>query len=326
MSTPTMLPTTAANPNQTTVTIPAPPDGPPPDLGARVMDRTLCLSLTIHKFGVSRKASMGAVTVNADKALLGLRKKLLASDKLTKVTAIANGARTYLKETALPSMFKSGVYLVPMEMVTAVEAKLETFRSDFEAAVADFLAEYPELVGTMADPLGVLYNPLDYPEVGKVASAFGFEWRYVSFDVPGRLKAISKVLFEQERDKAAAQLASAAEEVQAALRIGLKELVDGLVDKLQPTEDGKKRRLSTASVEKLQTFLATFDLRNVTGDDELAAVVARAKQVIGGTDVESLRDDKDLRAGVLAAFATLQADIEPLVIGRGTRSLDFDGE
>ena len=112
--------------------------------------------------------------------------------------------------------------------------------------------------------------------------------------------------------------------MQVALRIGLKGLVDGLVEKLQPTEDGKKRRLTATSVEKLQSFLQTFDFRNVTGDAEMTALVARAREVIGGKDVEQLREDKDLRASVLGAFETLQADIEPLVLGRGTRAIDLD--
>jgi len=307
-----------------TMTEPTSAAGIAPDLGARVMERTLCLSMTIHRWGVSRKASLGAVTVQADKALLGLRKRLLSSKKLTAIDAVADRARLYLKENALPSFFKSGVYLVPMEMVETIEAKMQVFKAEFDDAVAEFLVEYPSLVGEMADPLGVLYNPLDYPEVGKVAATFGFEWRYVSFDVPGRLKAISAVMFEQERNKAAAQIATAATEVQAALRVGLKGLVDGLVDKLQPGEDGKKRRLTAPSVEKLQTFLQTFDLRNITDDAEMAALVARAKDVIGGTDVEALRTDKDLRESVLAAFETLQNDIEPLVLGRGARTLDLD--
>lgn len=296
---------------------------PAADLGARVLERTICLSVTFSRLGVSRKANIAAITVDADKHLLGLSKRLLASKNLTKIDAVVDRCRQYLKETALPSFFKAGVYLVPMEMVTTIEAKLVAFQTEFEAAVADFLAEYPKLVGEMADPLGVLYDPRDYPTVGKVAGAFGMEWRYVSFDVPGRLKAVSAVMFEQEAAKAQAKLAMAAEEVQGALRVGLQGLVDGLVDKLQPGEDGKRKRLSTASVEKLQTFLSTFDLRNVTGDAELSALVARAREVIGGTNVEALRESKDLQASVLASFKTLQADIQPLVVGRGARTFDL---
>lgn len=298
----------------------------PADIGARVMDRTLCLAFSVSRFGTRKKANIAAVTVDADKALLGLSKKLLASPHLVKINGVVSQARTYLKETALPSFFKTGVYLVPMEMVTTIEAKMVAFRAEFETHVAAFLAEYPSLIDQMADPLGALYNPTDYPSVGAVAGSFGFEWRYVSFDVPGRLKAISAVMFEQEAAKAQQKLAMAASEVQDALRVGLKDLVDGLVDKLQPTEDGKKRRLHATSVEKLQTFLSTFDLRNVTDDAELTALVARARQVIGGKDVEQLRDDDSLRASVLEAFSTLQADIEPLIIGRGTRTFDLDGD
>lgn len=296
------------------------------DLGARVLDRTICLALAIGRFGTRRKANINAVTVAADKHYLGLSKKLLASEHLTKVNATANAARNYLKETALPSFFKAGVYLVPMEMVTTIEAKMVAFKAEFEQHVDAFLAEYPTLIESMADPLGPLYNPTDYPSVGAVAATFSFEWRYVSFDVPGRLKAISAVMFEQEAAKAQAKLAMAAEEVQAALRVGLQELVSGLVEKLKPTDDGKRRRLSTASVEKLQTFLATFDLRNVTGDAELSALVDRAKAIVGGTDAEALREDKDLRASVLASFEALQGDISTLTVGRGARVFDLDDD
>lgn len=309
--------------SETTMTQDAPTSA---DLGARVLERTICLSVTFSRLGTSRKANIAAVTVDADKTYLGLSKRLLASKNLTKIDAVVDKTRAFLKEAALPSFMKAGVYLVPMEMVTAIEAKLVGFRAEFEAAVADFLVEYPELVGKMADPLGVLYNPMDYPSVGKVAGTFGMEWRYVSFDVPGRLKAISAVMFEQEARKAAEQIASAADEVKTALRVGMKELVDGLVEKLQPGEDGKKRRLSTASVERLQTFLSTFDFRNVTADTELAAVVARAKEIIGSTDVETIRDSKDLRESVRASFEALQADIEPLVVGRGFRAFDVEAE
>lgn len=299
---------------------------PAADLSARVLDRTICLALAIGRFGTRRKANINAVTVAADKHYLGLSKKLLASEHLTKVNATATAARNYLKETALPSFFKAGVYLVPMEMVTTIEAKMVAFKAEFDQHVDAFLAEYPTLIDSMADPLGPLYNPTDYPSVGAVAATFSFEWRYVSFDVPGRLKAISAVMFEQEAAKAQAKLAMAAEEVQAALRVGLQELVSGLVEKLKPTDDGKRRRLTAPSVEKLQTFLATFDLRNVTGDAELSALVARAKAIVGGTDVEALREDKDLRASVLASFEALQGDISTLTVGRGARVFDLDDD
>jgi hypothetical protein len=322
MSTPTILP--PAEPTAEPVYADQPT--PTADLGARVLERTICLAFSVSRFGTRRKANINAVTVDADKALLGLSKKLLASEHLQKINTVVGNARTYLKETALPSFFKTGVYLVPMEMVTTIEAKLVAYRAEFETHVDAFLAEYPTLVEQMADPLGVLYNPTDYPSVGKVAASFGFEWRYVSFDVPGRLKAISAVMFEQEAAKAQAKLAMAAEEVQGALRVGLKDLVDGLVEKLQPTEDGKRRRLHATSVEKLQTFLSTFDFRNVTDDAELTALVARARDVIGGKDVEQLREDDDLRGAVLSAFQMLQADIEPLVLGRGARTFDIADE
>lgn len=309
---------------EATAVDPQPAAAPRPEPG-RVLDNTLCLALSINRLGVRRKASLNAVTVDADKALLGLSKKLLNSPNLIRINRIVAQTRDYLKSTALPSFFKSAVYLVPDMMVPTIEAKLVIFKAEFEAAVADFLVEYPSLIDEMAGPLGVLYNPTDYPTVGKVAASFGMEWRFVGFDVPGRLRSISAAMYEREREKHAQEFALASEEITTALRVGMADLINGMVEKLKPTDDGKRRRLTTASVEKLQTFLATFDMRNVTNDAELAALVARARDIIGGASVESMAS-QDVRDSVRAAFEAIQADMQPLVLGRHARVFQADDD
>lgn len=294
------------------------------DNGARLYERTMCLSLSITRFGLSRKASMEKVSVRADKKLLTMSKRLLRSKNYGFLSTEATRIRDVLRDIALPSMFKSSTYLVPIDLVETVEERLNESKIVFEQHVAAFVEEYPAAVEKIREDLGDLYDAKNYPPSEVVLAAFSFEWQYVSFDVPGRLRTISKALFESEREKQAAKLRMAGDEVRMVLREGAAALVAAMAERLKPTEDGKKRALRESTVQRLQEFLATFDLRNVTDDGELATVVEQAKLAMRGIDVEQLRADDDLRKRVLSSFEQVSASLDPLIVNRRTRAISLE--
>lgn len=300
--------------------------------GNTLHERTVALVLTITRFGISKKARMDNVQVDADKKMLRMSKKILDSDTFTKLTSTATATRQYLRETALPSAtFKSSVFLVPIEMVQMVNEELTKRQGEFYALVETFLKEYqgdplnnvPGLPQQVSDDLRSQYNAMDYPPVEKVKNAFSFGWSYISFDVPGRLAHISKALFEQESAKAAAKLTAASDDVRLVLREGMAKLVESMVEKLSPTTDGKKRVLRPESFDKIGQFLNMFNLKNVTDDEELAVMVQKAKEAMSGIDVEQLRSDDDIRTRTLKAFEALAGEVKPLVVDIRARAIDL---
>ena len=311
-----------------TVNVEASPDQA---LGARLFEQTLVLNLSISRFGDTRKVrNLGAVTVAADKSLLGMNKKLLRSEKYQAIGRVADEIRSHIRDIALPSAtMKAGMYLIPMGMVTTVEDYLQGKLPTFQAAVAEFIAEYPDLVRQMEAPLGVLYDPRNYPPAEQVRQKFGLEWRFVGYDTPARLRSVSMALFQAEQEKAAAAWESDGAIIRDAMREAMAGLIEHTVEKLSPNEDGKKRRLRETTVQKLTTFLDTFAARNVANDTELAVLVERAREVMRGVDVEQMRSDDDLRTRVRESFEQIKADIQPMVVRRSTRAItledDIDG-
>jgi hypothetical protein len=307
------------------------------DLGAKLLQRTMCLDVTIRRFGITRKASMGTVQVNADKELLNLSKRLVESKTYTAVVSTANALRQYMKRVSVPDPFvKSGFYRVPTEMVETVAARLEEFQTEFNQHVQEFCDEYEgkgfddngkprvSIADQMAGPLGSLYNALDYPTVDKVRASFGIEWRYVENDVPGRLQSISKRLFEAELQKERAKAVSSMEEIRNAIRLEMSKFVSTMAERLKPGADGKKRILRTSTVENLEQFLATFSLRDVTDDADLSALVEKARDVMRGVDAEQIRSDDDLRERISTTFDALTEQIQPMVVNRGTRQISLE--
>ena len=77
--------------------------------------------------------------------------------------------------------------------------------------VDTFCSVYETRVLEAQGPLGAAWDPSNYRKNAR--NTFRMEWRWLTMDVPGRLKEISAAVFEQEREKAAAMWADALDTV-----------------------------------------------------------------------------------------------------------------
>jgi len=180
---------------------------------------------------------------------------------------------------------------------------------------------YPELVEGARARLRTLFDVRDYPPVETVRAAFGFSWRYITFRVPETLVAIDRAMFEREREKAAQHWAEAAAAIQALLRANMVELVAHMVERLTPNADEKQKVFKGSTVSNLSEFLRDFDARNIVDDQELAAVVARARELLDGVDPSTLRDSGEVRAAVHSGFARIQRQLDVMVTNRPARRI-----
>jgi hypothetical protein len=82
---------------------------------------------------------------------------------------------------------------------------------------------------------------------------------------------------------------------------------------LTPSSDGKKKKLYETNVTKLQEFLNTFDIRNVTDDTELQNEVAKLKGIMEGVDVEKLRESDNLKVTVSEKLTEAKAQLSTII-------------
>jgi len=298
---------------------------------AKLTANTMCLVVRSGTFGNSKKASLaGAVlsgddpTREPDKKLLSLSKTLLVSPELYAVSKFDAETGRMLRQIGFDSMFKSGVHLISVAQVLSTEKEMSARAEARLPLVSAAVATYEQRAMETSERLGVAYSPMDYPPVQEFASKFYFEWQWVAWDTPTRLKAISAEMFEYERAKAQSQLASVAQECQQAMRAGLLKLVDHLAERITCDEDGKVKRFKAATVENLNDFLATFELRNVTDDAALAEVVQRARAVMEGVDPTTIKKDDLTRRRIQEELAKLKGALEPMVVDVRTRVIEFE--
>jgi hypothetical protein len=276
--------------------------------------------------GNSKKVASAEVEVDADKDLVGVTKKLLKSKEWTAVKSFDTETSNWVKNRSVPSMFRKGVSLVKMDFVEAVETYLNERVPQREALVQAFMEVY-EAQKTEAElHLRSLYNLKDYPPRAAVESRFYFEWSWIMFSVPGKLKEISAGFFKMEQAKAAAKWENATENAKLLLRAQMKKLVDHLVDRMTPGEDGKRKTFQKTTVSNLTEYLENFSVRNVTSDAELEYLVEQSKKLLNGADPELLRKN-DVDADCLAkGFSTVKQFLDTMVQDAGSRKITFSEE
>jgi hypothetical protein len=279
---------------------------------SELVDRTVFLKVSFGILGNSKKVSGSEVlNTDADVDRVRVSKTLLEAAEYEAIKKADTKMRTYLYNTCLP--FDMGIMLLPWGLVETVDARLKEYAKERAALVDDFIKVYPTLCEDARTHLGSLYNEADYPSVDVIKARFSFQFRLLSLSVPGKLKSISAAMFAQETEKAAAQIQSALENITLLMRQELLDMVTNLEDRLTPGYEGKPKKFKETTVTNLQEFLNGFDIRNVAGDEELSKLVAKAKEIVGGTSAATLRSSDDFKEKVRAGMAAVKEQLSGLV-------------
>jgi hypothetical protein len=292
------------------------------DAGQDLARKTVCIKVERHRLGNSKKVSTSQVEVDTDKRLLHVSKRLFDSKEYTAIVNFDGEVTRYLEETCLP--FERGIHLCPLQLLKQVDAKMHDFAERRCELVETFVSVYPELCAKAPGQLRALHNPLDYPPVEQIRTAFAFTWRYVSFGVPDQLREISTQIWAEEREKASRVMTEAVTEVQAVMRTAMADLVRHMHERLQDGPDGKPARFHQTTVSKLVAFLDSFEFRNVTDDAELKELVERAKSLLSGVTVKDLKTTAELRSQVREGMADLAARLDNLIVRKGSRKLRLE--
>lgn len=287
---------------------------------------TCLLSLKLQSPGNRRKARLDQVETDADKSMLSLSKELLDSPELAEVKKLDGALRTWIYSRALPSEFRSGVYLLPLALLEDVDAALQRHTTARAGLVDLFAAAYPGRIDDARRRLASQFKATDYPDVEEIKAAFSVQWSYFTIDTPDNLSAVSRAIFEREQRKAAAQWSDATEQIKTVLREAMADLVGHMADRLQPDDAGKSKVFRNSLVANLADFLSTFQARNVTNDSELAAIVTRAQGLLEGVTSQDLRDFDGLRVAVQSNMAEMKATLDTMLTDRPGRAIAAEEE
>lgn len=296
-----------------------------PDISTRVV----LLKWSRTRFSNKRREKNAVVEGGADKRMTTVHKRLLTSPAYGRILGHDTYVTAYLGSHACQTgLFgRSGVYAVPLSMLSEIHAQLTMRKEQREILVREFVASYADDIQRTEAQLGDLFNPADYPTPEALAASFSCGWSFMALGMPDTFAdLIEPAIFDAEQKKARAMFERIAGDVRDVLRVGLSKLVDGMLDRLQPAADGKRKAIHETFLQKFGEFVAVFDARNVTDDAELAALVQQARALVDGNDIDAWRKDDAFRNDALRKFEAINDQLQGWVVEANDRMIDLDDE
>jgi hypothetical protein len=269
------------------------------------------------------------VLVKADPTWTRAGKQLIKSPELDAVKSFDGETTKWLYRRCLSSIFKGGIYVLPNNLIEEVDDYLTSrlaLRAELvEKAVLTYPERHEEARRALRakDAMSV-YDPKDYPTTEGFRAAFTMSWRYLAFNVPDSLANVRRSLLEREEAKAAREMSELKDECRNILRQGYAQLVDHMVERLKPGEDGKKKTFRDTLVERFREFVALLPQRDITDDFVLRDFVERGKEIMNGIEPEDLRDNDGMRQRVQRRMEEMKQELDGMVIAKPTRKYFTD--
>lgn len=285
-----------------------------PASGGALADRAILVSIAITRFGTRKRVKASQIQTDADRTMLHISKDIFESPDFKTIARFDNDTRRTIWAKALPTEFRSGVYAVLFDDVVKMDEYLETRMAERSPLVETALSTLDDLKKDAEARLGSLYNERDYPLKDEIRRAYTMEWQWIELGPAGKLKTISEKLLRREQEKAAAQAVNEIDQIKLALRDGVAEVFEHLVDRLTPSTDGKKKVFRDSLITNAMEFFSDVEHKITAFDDaDLAALVTQAKEVLEGSTPKDLRGDEGLRDFTRESVANLKATLDGML-------------
>jgi hypothetical protein len=314
--------------------------------------KTFFLKLSFGLFGNSKKIPRGEVKVDADEDSVSSNKRLLDSPELQAIKDADAELSARIDLLTLPSFEidedgkvqkSKGLKFLPLAAFDRVDELLRDHTERRPLLIEKFVRAYPKLCTQAPGKLRSIFEMRNYPGItweeedgqpvarltdpDRVREKFRFAYRYVQIDTPGKLASLSSKAFEEEREKAARTLTSAADEIDRFMVTTFAAMVERLKASLTDGPDGKKKKLYDTAVTGLKEFIETFNLRNVNSYGELEAQINKARAIMAGVpDVDALREVESLRAKVREGMEAVSSQLDGMVKAKPLRKFRDDLE
>lgn len=304
-----------------------------PTEAATILERSVCLTLSCSYLGNDRKVDNASVVAAAhgtealDARAVRATVKLVDQKELRGPNRIIGEAKSRLARMSIAAhrIFGERSYLIPIALVGAVDAMLQAAQLELEVEARLVGARYARLVEEQRQRLGPLFNPRSYPSERDVAEAWGIDWQYVSFAAPERLETVDRAVYESSVRKWDAKLGEAYAEVRDALRTELRWFTAEFARRLTPTEAGTVKVVHGRTLLRdLREFLDTFEMRNITDDADVAAVVEDVRRLTYGYEGRELNNNAAVRAELRASMEEATARLDGMIT-TGRRGIRLGG-
>ncbi len=287
-------------------------------------NKSILLSINCAKFGISKTNDAKDIEVKADKRLITSTRKIIDCDEYRKICNIEVSLKNYLKSKCVPGakFLKRGVYSILFVDVAEVDKKVTEAIEEFEKAVTEFVAVYPQRRQECQDRLEGLAKDSDYPSQERVKAEFSLGREYISIGTPTDLKEVSQEIFNRESQAKMVQLQEASQQVTDSLITMFNALVDHATEQLTKADGGQSKVIKAPMLAKFDEFFARFGTlvsSGVVNQSELESLMSLAKDALNGVDADTLRKNPESRTNLKNNLNDIKAAMSEMLTDKPGR-------
>jgi hypothetical protein len=290
----------------------------------QLREQTIAVKLSKKRWGFTKtftkeQKRRAAQCFGASEEVLSASKKLVDSrhPKVAAVTAVLNATTKDWERMTMPFAEK-GIRLIRPADVDPFQRIVTRRQAELDGAMTLLDSYWPEIRRIAEVALVDLWNPQDYPE--SLAGEFSFRIDYPVVEPDTRLLEISPQLFEQQKQRIAAQY-------DEALQLGIEAFVDEFskcVEQLTKKLNNRDLKFYDTDVTHLTDFFGNFRRMNIGGNEQLEEAIQRAQDAVGHKTPNQFRNNSWLRDSVSQQLGDVQTAIEGLMVNRPKRAISLD--
>lgn len=292
-----------------------------------VPKQTLFLLRTVTRVGMTRKIDLkrlGDLPESLKKDLIQATAKILDCPELRGIQAVDGEIERWLARYSNPTIFKGlGLRQFTMDVVPNAVAKLQDYRNRRQGLVNQFVLRYQDITAKVRADLGPLADTVNWPNPDTIGDLFTCAWRWIEIDTPSE-GWTDEMLKEAEFLKAKEEAERQGALVRDALRSGFKQVVDRILERLEPAEDGQKKVIRDSVITNFRDFIEAFPARYTKEDKPLETLVNKANALLAGVQPDDIRESLETAAVLRKSLAPIAEKLT--ILAAGTREITFDDE
>jgi hypothetical protein len=246
------------------------------------------------------------------------KKRIINSDSQKRLKSLRNRMRRTLRQYTLNSLFRPGVYAIPITYVPQLEDALKKASQELEEIRADLKTEWPAIIKDAKKRLGDMFDASDYLLPDAEAEKLKFSYRYIPIaETPGILKSVAADIYQEDLERSKTEVTAELEAFRAHLRGALIQIIEGM-RKTLTKPDGQRRVFGKRFFKNLNEFMQTFDGRNLSDDGELEKLVGELKLVAAGhKNPKLLKSDKAMQKKLDKSLEKIDESLKAMVADDG---------
>ncbi len=251
--------------------------------------------------------------LESDKRAVGSIKKLFdpKTEEIKKLESIKNETNKYWRDNTYEYM-ERGVRLTRKDNWMSVKEQMEAYRKQIKDAEKVLQENRDQILEKSKSFLGEkLFSLSDYPVTFE--GSFDFELEPVNIEPPSYLMQLDPEAYDKAQKVLEQKLDSSLALFEEQIFTGLSGMLNHLVEKMKPGEDGKKKVFHESTFQNLWDLMKQYKELKVRDNEALDKLVDDAEKKLKGFDVGGIRASEAVRNQVVKEFEGLAKEAEKYV-------------